>query len=78
MGHIPLVTTIQIFDPEHSYFTQKSIGSIKSHCKHVGNIINLGQKLVEFEFGNGPKLNVQLKVWPWPFISDPAMKRCPL
>ena len=68
MGQIPLVATIQIFDPDHSYFTQKSI--------HVRNIINLGQKIMEFEFGNDSKLNVQ--VWPWPFISDPALERCPL
>ena len=44
MGQIPLVTTIQTIDPDHSYFTQKSI--------HVRNIINLGQKIMEFEFGD--------------------------
>ena len=48
MGQIPLVTTIQTFDHDHSYFTQKLLGSMKSHCQHVGNIINLGQKIVEF------------------------------
>ena len=26
MGQIPLATTIQTFDPDHLYFTQKSIG----------------------------------------------------
>ena len=52
MGQIPLVTTIQTFDPDHSYFTQKST--------HVRNIINLGRKIMEFEFGNDSKLNVQV------------------
>ena len=65
----PLTLTIHI-----SHKNQK--GFITSHCQHVGNIINLSQKIVEFEFGNDYKLNVQ--VWPWPFISDPAMKRYPL
>ena len=52
MGQIPLMTTIKAFDPDHSYFTQKLI--------HVRNIINLGQKIMEFEFGNESKLNVQV------------------
>ena len=48
-GQIPLVKTIQTFDPDPSIFTknQQNRGSIKSHCQHVENVISLGQKIVE-------------------------------